>query len=1228
MNRIALVWIMMCWLGAACFPSAARTAPGDDCSEPITIVIPAALPFQDLRQTTCGMGDDYTETCLDAYDEGEDIVYELLVTEKIRLDIGVSTAGPYYIGSIGAALHTECPPGDPCFACATAEELEFGVAFAGVVLAPGSYYLMVDTDGTPSCLEAFTTTIEACPARPANDRCVDAQLIYSPHCASVCGTTKGAMVDCPGSLDCEAVWYRFEVTGSVNTISVDFSETAQDIHYFNALLYEEPANPLAACPSACADYLHHESLAWIDCPNGYRNPVVTWSAPGPQTLYLLVHARQPCRLGVDFAFTIVAEPIDTTLLNDDCSSAVETVEVEGLAFCTDYTSFDGAGTCMNASNIWFCFNSMYTGQIEIEAAVDFSAMLALYEGCACEPLGERLACVHFYSHELVTFDAVAGTSYLIEIGGLDANGRGSLDIRRVPVPIGACCVDEVCVANATEAACLARNGTWYRYESCPEFHCPNLHGDTCEDPVILAVPADLPHSGYNDRWYTHNDYRDTCLLRYDDDDPDVIYQLEVIEETALTIQWDGVDSGEIYRYGLAVDTNCPPDYSCLFSDAGGFCIDHFEIPRITFSPGVYYVLLKLNWLWYPHDDYDLTIFQLPLPAPGDDCTQPLPVTIPGDLPFLDSDQSTCGRYNDYYETWLTGSCLTNFDGGEDMFYELTVDEITTVDITMDPKGTYGTGVAVIDACQQGAGCLAYEKKAGSEIYGIQSLLLMPGTYYCVIDCKPTTNCIQHFDLTINASTTGACCVAGTCSATTTEINCLDAGGDWFEGFTCPGFPCPQTGGIDCDDPTQVYCPAGLPFIDDSATTCGRIDDYDASCLLQFDEGEDLVYELFITEDTCVDIGVVMTDSMLDHTVGVALDSVCPPGIPCIAFDRADYNEYGAALPGQQLAPGTYYMMVDSTASAGCMHDLTISIEPCPQPPVNDACSDAVMIQAAFPVELTGTTKGATPDCPEMLDNEVWYRFTADFHWNLVTMDFCGTETMLFQVGTVLFEAPEEPAAACPDDCTDWIDEDDIEWRICPGGLVNPTITWMLPGPAEYYLPVSAENASGLGVDFMFVLDSQDMTEPNDDCPQAMSIGEVTDLPFDTTCSSHDAPGACMTGPNLWYRFTAPHSSWAKAVMSTNGFAPKMAVYRGGSCSPLGFELDCCGMLRGMPLAECYFPAVKDHPYLIEIGSDGSTGAGTLTVQCLEPIPVLDAAACIATLVGVGLLLVLSLKKSH
>jgi len=127
---------------------------------------------------------------------------------------------------------------------------------------------------------------------------------------------------------------------------------------------------------------------------------------------------------------------------------------------------------------------------------------------------------------------------------------------------------------------------------------------------------------------------------------------------------------------------------------------------------------------------------------GDNCSTPILVDIPAELPYIDSNQTTAGRGNNVDTT-----CLDSYDNGEDIFYKLTVTTDIVVNITLDPKGTSYTGILISNACP-GTSCIATSTSSSASVHGMQQVYLEAGTYYIMIDTWPSPDNIADFDLTI------------------------------------------------------------------------------------------------------------------------------------------------------------------------------------------------------------------------------------------------------------------------------------------------------------------------------------------------------------------------------------------------------------------------------------------------------------------------------------------------
>ena len=130
-------------------------------------------------------------------------------------------------------------------------------------------------------------------------------------------------------------------------------------------------------------------------------------------------------------------------------------------------------------------------------------------------------------------------------------------------------------------------------------------------------------------------------------------------------------------------------------------------------------------------------------ATGDDCSNPIIINLPGDLPFEDLGNYTCGRGNTY-----SNSCMIWYDNGEDITYQLNVTAGVTVDFNFDPVD-YHAGIAIKDDCGNAGSCL-YLNTGVNNTARVFRYAFSPGTYYIMIDTySPNTNCLTGFDLTIS-----------------------------------------------------------------------------------------------------------------------------------------------------------------------------------------------------------------------------------------------------------------------------------------------------------------------------------------------------------------------------------------------------------------------------------------------------------------------------------------------
>ncbi len=139
----------------------------------------------------------------------------------------------------------------------------------------------------------------------------------------------------------------------------------------------------------------------------------------------------------------------------------------------------------------------------------------------------------------------------------------------------------------------------------------------------------------------------------------------------------------------------------------------------------------------------------------------------------------------------------------------------------------------------------------------------------------------------------------------------------------------------------------------------------------------------------------------------------------------------------------------------------------------------------------------------------------------------------------------------------------------------------------------------------------DTGPPNDDCADAIEIGEVVDLPFDNIDATTDGPdepvdcswfGYTHIDSDVWYRYTASCDADVTVSLCGSAYDTKIAVYTDQECPPQPGPITCndddCGLQ-----SQVTFAASAGTAYLVRIGGyEGAQGAGILNISCDIPDP--------------------------
>ncbi len=343
-----------------------------------------------------------------------------------------------------------------------------------------------------------------------------------------------------------------------------------------------------------------------------------------------------------------------------------------------------------------------------------------------------------------------------------------------------------------------------------------------------------------------------------------------------------------------------------------------------------------------------------------------------------------------------------------------------------------------------------------------------------------------------------------------------------------------------------------------------------------------------------DVTVSLSGSEFDTELVVYNGGSCYPA----SSDMIEANDnYHTSLQSQitfaAIAGHKYLIEIgghDSAVDEGRL-SITCSGQGVPAA-VKDKCSDA--LNGGNVKDLPFDTRNATFDGPGhcMTSPNVWYRYTATCTGE-VTVSLLGSN---YDTKLAVYDGGQcNPASNKLIECNDDF-----------GSGYQSQVTFEAVLGNQYLFEIGGYgSATGEGV---LNVSCEGQTGPpasKDDCANAESIGNVTNLAFDTSDATFDGPGHCMTSPNIWYVYTASCTGDVTVSLIGSSYDTMLSVYKGGTCYPTSANLiECNDDFGSAYQSQVTFAAIAGNQYLIEIGGYGSAkGQGLLTVSCQGGGPV-------------------------
>lgn len=499
------------------------------------------------------------------------------------------------------------------------------------------------------------------------------------------------------------------------------------------------------------------------------------------------------------------------------------------------------------------------------------------------------------------------------------------------------------------------------------------------------------------------------------------------------------------------------------------------------------------------------------------------VTNVAALPYASGAGTTCGSGNDLSASNVISCGSTLYFGGEDRVWIFTPASTGTVSINLTSTGTYN-GLMLYQGCPlngQGGSCVAVsQSSAGNQ--SITACLSSGTTYYLILDVFPSPTCNPYTNLTISA-------------------------------------PVPVGG---CPLGTGMVNIAALPYVSSGRTTCGKVNDLNASNTLicgntSYLTGEDEVFVFTPATSGNITISIASSGSYTGLMLyqGCPLSTTCSgTASTCIAFEQSSTG--GKSICANVVAGQTYYLIVDSWASPACNpYDISISA---PSAILNGStCANAVVIPS-FPYSVlnentactgndyTNASSGSCATLYESGEDKVYQFTSAAAECISITLSGASSNSIGFQIYS---GCPGTAGATCIGS---------------NGGANSGTLTGsvVLPAPGTYYLIVDSW-APPTNVSYNLSIVSFGSGAANDLPCNATPL--ILGIPLSSVNNCAGGAGepllpTCWITPNVmnsvWFSVAAPASGQLRVRVIPGSLTNPQVILYSGSCGTSMSQFGC------------------------------------------------------------------------
>jgi hypothetical protein len=964
-------------------------AGGDTCASATVI---GSLPYTDSGDTSLFALDDYNEVCPFTNTGAPDVVYSYTPAADEIIDISLcnslyDTKLYVYEGACQApnsGLAVACND-DACGSDGFKSEIT-GLS----VTAGTTYFIIVDGyDGASSGTYTIDVSVGLPPYEPECPAdSFFSQVLDGPNDAWTFGPSESGL----------AIRYD-DITGNTGTI--------EQITFFGLELFNDPFFGFTPCTETTPEF---EITFYADAGG----------APGAIVCQEVVLATRTVIPAGDYAgFTL--NQYDVALTNP-CGIGDGWISIVGLGDTGCWFYWGSSGGAGGGSSLLDALDGSPLVVEDFNLNYCFRGAGAPLEGACCDPVSGT--CVD----NVPASQCAPGSRFVANTLCADLDPLCGQ---------GACCFDDGTPCfTGTEADCTTQGGLWLGdgtdCSQCPfVVACPpgatlegepvcadgyvdNTNGGCNSDPAVFgAIACGETICGTGGNYVPDpNDpnviFRDTDWYAYDvvagEEELSITLDTEfnasvllidlgpgcagatVIDSITVNAETSGTltaclpvgsyaifvaaaDLSAVCGDAYVLSLNCQPCVlprgACCLTD--GSCVDGLLEGECDAQGGT-----------YQGDGTDCSTVSCPQPLANDNCDTAEVITTPYFSSFDTSGALTGTPSGSCNSSSAIGAGTTD----NDVWFEWTPTEDCLATLTVDPN-TYD-GLATIYTGVDCNSLVEFQCSEAPEPIVIQWTAIAGTTYWIQVGDWGTFpgGGLTTVELTCSPlGVTGACCLPSGACVETDILDCGAQGGTYQgDGTLCADTSCPQpVEGDNCGLPIQVTLDPNSTYVDPNQTTCGRVDDYETTCMGLYDGGEDIIYELIVTEAACYQV-TVDADTIW---AGVAIFDICPAfGDPnCLGQATTSSNPDTFQI---DLAPGTYYLMVDTFPAPECA-DFTLTIEPCPPPAPGETCEDANLIPSV-PFSTSFDNNNSTADGPAgacnsssavVMQNDIWFEWTPD-----------------------------------------------------------------------------------------------------------------------------------------------------------------------------------------------------------------------------------------------------------